>query len=93
MKLFSKLGQGGQMLEMAFAAISLIVGLAVGTIVLAQIYSGVTAPTQTTALATYNQIWSLGWTGMGLLAVAIIVLAAVVIVGYVRMMGGGSKTV
>jgi len=92
MKLFGKLGQKGQMLEMAFAAISLIVGLAVGTIVLAQIYGGVSAPTQPTALATYNSIWSLGWTGMGLLAVAIIVLAAVVIVGYVRMMGG-SKAV
>jgi len=85
---FAAFGQVGQMLEMAFAAVSLIVGLAVSTVVLANIYSGVTAPTQTTALATYNSIWSLGWTGMGLLAIAIIVLAAVVIVGYVRLMGG-----
>ena len=111
MKLLRR-NERGQMLETAFAAIALIVGLAVGTIVLAQFFGGVAGPTTDTghwenadnhlqgagwipnlaysagAVTTYNSIWSLGWTGMGLLAVAIIVLAAVVIVGYVRLMGG-----
>jgi len=44
--------------------------------------------TSKAALNTLYGIESLGWTGIGLLAVAIIVLAAVVIVGYVRLMGG-----
>lgn len=44
--------------------------------------------TSEAALGALANIESLSWTGLGLLAVSIIVLAAVVIVGYVRLMGG-----
>lgn len=43
------------------------------------------------ALATYNNVVTLSWAGIGLMAVAIVILAASVILGVVRGFGGAGR--
>ena len=68
---------------------SVAISLAVGIVVLSQLYTSVPTPTDNNAASSYQNVQTLTWAGMGLLAVAIIVLAATTIMGIVRGGFGG----
>jgi heme/copper-type cytochrome/quinol oxidase subunit 2 len=75
----------------------LIISLLVAVIVVYQLFIARVGPTDNRAhpdfcadaLEAYNNVVTLSWAGIGLMAVSIIILAASVIIGVVRGFGGG----
>ncbi|MEM1590221.1 MAG: hypothetical protein QW175_07375 [Candidatus Bathyarchaeia archaeon] len=68
---------------------SVAISLAVGVVVLSQLFHAVPTPTDNNASTAYSNVQTLTWAGIGLLSVAIIVLAATTIMGIVRGGFGG----
>ena len=79
--------------------VTLIISLVIAVIVVYQLFIAGVGPTDNTsdpdydadALDAYNRVIMLAWAGIGLMAVAIIILAASVILGVVRGFGGGGR--
>lgn len=81
--------------------LTLIIALVVAVIVVYQLFIAGAGPTDCTtdddydadALAAYNNVIALSWAGIGLMSVAIIILAASVILGVIRGFGGAGRGV
>lgn len=81
--------------------LTLIISLVVAIIVVYQLFISGAGPTDNAsdpdydadAYAAYSNVVTLSWAGIGLMAVAIIILAASVILGVVRGFGGGGRVV
>jgi len=90
-----ELGESGQA-EAVNVQLTLIISLVVAIIVVYQLFISGAGPTDNenaanydaNALAAFNNVVTLSWAGIGLMAVAIIILAASVILGVVRGFGG-----
>lgn len=91
-----KMGRRGQAAAVNLQ-LTLIISLVVAVIVVYQLFIAGVGPTDNVsdddydadALAAYQRVVTLAWAGIGLMAVAIIILAASVILGVVRGFGGG----
>jgi len=95
-----KLGERGQA-QMVGVAVTLIITLVIGIVVVNQLFIAGIGPTQSDnenvagygsadAVAAYSNVRTLAWAGIGLMALSIIVLAAVTILGIVRSGLGGA---
>ena len=92
-----KLDNRGQIESAVGVQLSLIVTLMVAIIILYQLYIANVGPTENVLSPNYDatavQAWqntrNLAWAGIGLMAIAIIVLAASVILSIVRGFGRG----
>jgi len=81
--------------------LTLIISLVVAIIVVYQLFISGAGPTDnendanydSAARAAYDNVVTLSWAGIGLMAVAIIIIAASVILGVVRGFGGAGRGV
>jgi len=81
--------------------LTLIISLVVAIIVVYQLFISGAGPTDNSSAANYDadaraafdNVVTLSWAGIGLMAVAIIILAASVILGVVRGFGGAGRGV
>jgi len=81
--------------------LTLIISLVVAIIVVYQLFISGAGPTDNAsdadydaaARAAYDNVVTLSWAGIGLMAVAIIIIAASVILGVVRGFGGAGRGV
>ena len=95
-----RLGERGQV-AMVGTSLTLIISLIIGIIILNQLFISGAAPTQSDnenaegygtadAVSAADKTKSFAWVGIGLMALAIIILAAVTILGIVRGGLGGA---
>ncbi|WP_457611898.1 hypothetical protein [Methanocaldococcus sp.] len=79
--------------EVAVAAITILVTLFIGILIMTQVKGTATTIAQqnndTAALDMLNNVFNTGSAGLVILALSVLVLGAAVIIGYLRNVGGG----
>lgn len=81
--------------EIAIAGIVLLVALIIGVLIMTQVKGTAvqvaTENNDTEAINLINSVFSTGKAGLIILALSVLVLGAVVIIGYLKGMGGGGR--